>query len=104
MALCHFHGTLKCVVLQFVCGAPLACSDDHCRAQVYIGAVILALFILVFISKHLRVFVKVLLEVQNYASYMKTKKTKNLLDLDCVQMHTFLALHLKLEVHKIQQS
>jgi hypothetical protein len=35
---------------------------------------------------------------------MKTEKSKNVLDLDNVQMHKFLAFHLKQEVHKIQQS
>jgi hypothetical protein len=81
--------------MQFVSGAPLARCDDHCRAQSCIGALILALFLLVLISKHLGVSVQVLLEVQICVSYMKTKKLKNVLDMDSVQVHRFLALHLK---------
>jgi hypothetical protein len=104
MPLHHFHGTFKCVAVQFVSGAPLTHCDDHYRAQLCIGALILVLFLLVLISKHSGVSVQVLLKVGICASYMKTKKSKNVLDLDCVQVHRFLTLHLKLEVHKIWQS
>ncbi len=48
--LCHFFGTLRCVGVQFVSGAPLVCC---CKASCCIGSCILALFILVPISKHL---------------------------------------------------
>jgi hypothetical protein len=51
----HFHGTLKCVAMLFVIGAPLACCDDRCRVELCIDALTLALFLLVLISKHLRV-------------------------------------------------
>jgi hypothetical protein len=47
-----FCGTFKCVVVQFVSDAPLAHCDDHCKAQFCIGALILALFFMVLISKH----------------------------------------------------
>jgi hypothetical protein len=101
MPLRHFHGTFKCVAVQFVNGAPLARCDDHCWVQLCIGALILTLFLLVLISKHSRVSIQVLLEVQICVSYMKTKKSKNVLNLDSVQVNRFLALHLK---QKIQQS
>jgi hypothetical protein len=100
----HFYGTFKCVAMQFVSGAPLTRCDDRCRAQSCIGALILALFFLVLIFKHLGVSVQVLLEVQICVSCMKTKKSKNVLDLDNVQVQRFLTFHLKQEVHKIQQS
>jgi len=95
MPLWHFHGTFKCVAILFVIGAPLACCDDHCRVQPCIGAPILVLFLLVLISKRSGVSIEVLLEVQICASYMKTKKSKNVLYLDNVQVHRFLTLRLK---------
>jgi len=52
MSLRHFHGTFKCVTVQFVNGAPLTRCDDHCWVQSCIGALILALLFLVLISKH----------------------------------------------------
>jgi hypothetical protein len=70
----HFYGTFKCVAMQFVSGAPLVHCDDCCRAQSCIGALIVALFLLVLISKHLGVSIHVLLEVQICVSCMKTKK------------------------------
>jgi hypothetical protein len=69
----RFHGTFKCVVVQFVGGAPLACRDDHCRVKLCIGALILTIFLLVLISKHLGMSNKVLLEVWICISCMKTK-------------------------------
>ncbi len=57
MSLHHFRGTFKWVIMQFVSATPFACYDDYYRAQLYISAFILALFVLVLISKHLMVFV-----------------------------------------------
>jgi hypothetical protein len=57
MPLHCFHGTFKCVAMQFISGAPLACCDDHCKAQPCIGAFILTLFFMLLTSKHLGVFV-----------------------------------------------
>jgi hypothetical protein len=53
MPLHCFHGTFKCVAMQFVNGAPLAHCDNRCKAQPCIGALILALFFMVLTSKHL---------------------------------------------------
>jgi hypothetical protein len=78
----HFHDTFKCVVLQFVSGAPLTHCDGHCRAQPCINALILTLFLLVLISKHLWASIQVLLKIQIYVFYMKTKKSKNVLNID----------------------
>jgi hypothetical protein len=94
MQLCRFHGTFKCVTMQFVSGAPLARFDDCCRAQLCIGALILTLFLMVLTCKHLGVFGQILLEVQICASCMKIRKSKNVLDLDNVRVHRILALHL----------
>jgi hypothetical protein len=77
MPLRHFYETFKCVAMEFVSGAPLAHCDDRCKAQSCIGALILALFLLVLISKHLGVSAQVLLEIQICVSCMKTKKSKN---------------------------
>jgi hypothetical protein len=88
----RFHGTLKCVAMQFVSGAPLACCDDHCRAQLCIGAPILTLFLLVLISKHLG-----MCSMNLYFLYGNQ-------NLDNVQVHRFIAFHFKQQVHKIQQS
>jgi hypothetical protein len=49
----------------------------------------------------LGVSIQVLLDIRIYVSCMKTKKSKNVLDLNSVQVHRFLAVHLKQEVHKI---
>jgi hypothetical protein len=68
-----------------ITSAPLARYDDHYMAQLCIDALILTLFLLVLISKHSGVSVQVLLEVGICASYTKTKKSKNVLDLDYVQ-------------------
>jgi len=95
MSLQHFHGTFKCVAILFIIGAPLARCDDCCRVRLCIGALILVLFLLVLISKHSGVSIEVLLKVQICASYMKTKKSKNVLYLYSVQVHSFLTLHLK---------
>jgi hypothetical protein len=84
MPICCFHDTFKCVVVQFVSGATLSHCDDRCKAQPCINVFILALFLLVLISKHWGVFIQVLLEVRICASYMKTKKSKNVLDLNNV--------------------
>jgi hypothetical protein len=57
MPLRCFCGTFKCVVVQFVNGAPLVRYADCYKAQLCIGILILALFFFVLISKHLGVSV-----------------------------------------------
>jgi hypothetical protein len=89
MPFCYFCDTFECVAMQFVNGAPLTHCNDRYRAQLCIGAFILALFFMVLISRHLQVSIQVLLEVRIYAFYMKTKKLKNVLNLDSVQVHKF---------------
>jgi hypothetical protein len=53
MPLCHFCGTFKCVAVQFSSGAFVAHCIDCCKAQLCIVALILTLFLLFLISKHL---------------------------------------------------
>ncbi len=88
----RFHGTFKCVAMQFVSGAPLAFCDDHCRAQLCIGAPILTLFFVVLIFKH------------SGMSSMNLCFLYENQNLDNVQVHRFIAFHFKQQVHKIQQS
>jgi len=86
----YFLGTLRCDGVPFVSGASLVCCyrDSSC-----IGRFILALVLLVPISKHLVAFVQVLQEVQTYVSCMKTKIPNNMLNLDSAQWHNFPPPH-----------
>jgi hypothetical protein len=82
-----FLGTLRCVGGQSTDSAPLICG---CRAFSRIGRFILALFIMGPISKHSRMSIQVLQEVQVGVSYMKTKISKNMLNnLNSVEVHKF---------------
>jgi hypothetical protein len=80
-SLCCFLHTLRHVGRQFANGAPLVCGY---KVSFCISKFILVLLFLGPISKHLEVSTQVLQEVQIHVLCMKTKKSKNSLDLDSV--------------------
>jgi hypothetical protein len=85
-----FFGTLRCDGMSFVSGASIVhCCRDSCR----IGRFILALLLLLPISKHLVAFVQVLQKVQTFVFCMNNKIPNNMLNMDNAQWHNFPPPH-----------